>query len=72
MHEPAFRVILSTNGRPVMYGWWRKRSVADRKFTSWIGEYSTIADARVVLEEQAADGTWKQVRVWPDEATPEV
>lgn len=36
----------------VMEGTWFDAAAADRKFRSWIGDYSGLKDARIVLEEQ--------------------
>lgn len=53
-----------------MYGWWRERRIADRKFSAWIGDYSGTPDVGVLLEEQNTDGTWRQVKAWPDQDSP--
>lgn len=52
----------------VMEGTWADATVADRKFRSWIGDYSDLKDARIVLEEQAGpDREWLVVKSWPQE-----
>ncbi|MFE5052297.1 hypothetical protein ACFRAI_39145 [Streptomyces sp. NPDC056637] len=36
------------------------------EFRSWIGSYGGMPGARIELSEQAADGTWIDLRAWSD------
>lgn len=65
--QTRYQLTLTTGGRTVMDGTWADAGVADRKFRSWIGDYSALKDARLVLEEQAGDGPWRLVKAWPQE-----
>ncbi len=48
-----------------MHGWWADRSTAERKFTTWVGEFGAMPDARVVLVDEEAGVV---LTSWPDEA----
>ncbi|MFF2852728.1 hypothetical protein ACFVT5_41505 [Streptomyces sp. NPDC058001] len=63
MNDQRYHLTLSTGDRPAMHGWWGNRQVADRKFTRWVGEYSDVAGARIVLtdeEEQRVLASWPE------------
>jgi hypothetical protein len=47
-----------------MDGSWRERATAERKFRTWIGEFGSIGEARVVLAEHTADGD-RVLTSWP-------
>ncbi|WP_406100854.1 hypothetical protein OG698_01060 [Streptomyces sp. NBC_01003] len=49
-----------------MQGEWSIRETGERKFRSWIGSYGSVPGARVALAEQAADGSWVELKAWPD------
>lgn len=52
-----------------MQDWWPDRAIGERKFLSWIGSYSAVADARIVLTERGDDGEERVLQRWPsDEA----
>ncbi|MEV6696205.1 hypothetical protein AB0M68_03455 [Streptomyces sp. NPDC051453] len=68
MDDPeSYHLTLTSDGTVVMQGWWPARSTAERKFLSWIGSYSAIADARIVLTEQDDDGTERVLQQWPND-----
>jgi hypothetical protein len=60
-----YHLTLSSAGRPVMHGWWRREPVARGKFRDWIGEHGTLPDARVTLVDEE---TGDVLTTWPDEA----
>ncbi|MER5914758.1 hypothetical protein ABT124_30895 [Streptomyces sp. NPDC001982] len=68
--EPAapnagrYHLVLASAGRPVQHGWWSDEAVARGKFVSWVGEYGTMPDARLVLADEAEA---RPLAVWPDE-----
>ncbi|MFD7181507.1 hypothetical protein ACFV90_16090 [Streptomyces sp. NPDC059904] len=68
MDEPKrYRLTLATTAEgTVMDGRWVDLATAMRKFHSWIGSYGSMPGARIELSEQAADGTWIELRAWPD------
>ncbi|MGW6484982.1 hypothetical protein ACWGDS_45495 [Streptomyces sp. NPDC055059] len=61
-----YRVTLTAGGAVVMQGAWSIRETGERKFRSWIGSYGSMPGARITLAEQVADGTWIELRAWPD------
>ncbi|MFD7204377.1 hypothetical protein [Streptomyces sp. NPDC059893] len=63
----GYRVTLTTGGAVVMQGEWSIRETGERKFRSWIGSYGSILTARVALAEQAADGSWVELKAWPED-----
>ncbi|SHI69092.1 hypothetical protein [Streptomyces sp. 3214.6] len=63
--EGRYRVSLTLGGMPVLQGWWADRATADRKFTTWIGQYGSRAGARVTLTDEE---TGDLLTSWPDEA----
>ncbi|MFE4678211.1 hypothetical protein [Streptomyces sp. NPDC056723] len=66
--QTQYRLTLLSGGRMVMEGTWFDAAVADRKFRSWIGDYSGLKDTRIVLEEQVGPaGEWLVVKTWPQE-----
>ncbi|MFB6675624.1 hypothetical protein ACFCWG_25000 [Streptomyces sp. NPDC056390] len=68
MDDPErYRLTLTSDGAVVMQGWWSDRATGERKFRSWIGSYSGIPEARVVLTESEADGTEHVLEQWPDD-----
>lgn len=66
MATPGYRVTLTTGGAVVMQGEWAVRETGERKFRSWIGSYSGIAEARVVLTEMSEDGAETVLKAWPE------
>lgn len=68
MDDPErYRLSLTSDGAVVMQGEWSSRATAERKFTSWIGSYSGIASARIVLTEQGANGAERMLSEWPED-----
>jgi hypothetical protein len=65
MANLGYRVTLTTGGAVVMQGEWPIRETAERKFRSWIGSYSAIADSRIVLTERGDDGEERVLQRWP-------
>lgn len=64
MDDQRFHLTLYSSGLPVAHGWWGDRATAERKFTSWIGEFGDVDQARVVLVDEA-DGS--VLTTWPEE-----
>jgi hypothetical protein len=62
-----YRLTLTSDGAVVMQGEWSSPATAERKFTSWIGSYSGIAGARIVLTEQGGDGAERMLNEWPED-----
>ncbi|MFD5952023.1 hypothetical protein ACFWAZ_38950 [Streptomyces collinus] len=56
MDAERFHLILTAGGKPVMHGWWGKKSTAEHQYLSWIGSWGSIEGARIVLTERTADG----------------
>ncbi|MFI6032933.1 hypothetical protein ACIBBD_01885 [Streptomyces sp. NPDC051315] len=65
MSPSRFHLLLTSAGRPVQHGWWESEATARRKFSSWIGEYGNLPDARVTLTDEA---TGTLLTTWPDES----
>jgi hypothetical protein len=61
--QTRYHLTLTSDGRTVMHGWWESEETARRKFTSWIGEHSGMADARVTLTDEVMGET---LTTWPD------
>ncbi|MFJ6566681.1 hypothetical protein ACIQNU_04625 [Streptomyces sp. NPDC091292] len=59
-----YLLTLATEGRTAMRGWWPDPAVAERKFARWIGEYSGVEGARIVLTDEAEQ---QVLASWPDE-----
>ncbi|MCX5441168.1 hypothetical protein [Streptomyces sp. NBC_00063] len=70
MDDPEhYRLTLTSDGAVVMQDWWPDRAIGERKFLSWIGSYSAVTDARIVLTERGDDGEERVLQRWPsDEA----
>lgn len=64
MDDQRFHLTLHTGARPVMHGYWAKRSTADDKFRRWIGEHGNVVGARVTLVDEETGETLTE---WPDE-----
>ncbi|MFF7308196.1 hypothetical protein [Streptomyces sp. NPDC008137] len=60
-----YHLALTSDGRPVMHGWWGSEPVARGKFTRWIGEHGILPGAQVTLVDEATGAT---LTTWPDEA----
>jgi hypothetical protein len=58
-----YHLTLTTDGRPVMHGWWAKESTARRQFRSWVGEHG-LPGARIVLVDEETGETLTE---WPEE-----
>ncbi|MFI6658052.1 hypothetical protein ACIBL8_21315 [Streptomyces sp. NPDC050523] len=68
MTDPSdFHLVLTSAGRPVMHGWWSDGATAERKFSEWIGSYSAIKGAAVVLAERSVDDE-RVLMSWPVES----
>ncbi|MFG3585159.1 hypothetical protein [Streptomyces sp. NPDC047990] len=60
-----YRLTLSLDSRPAMTGWWDDRPVADRQFSSWVGERGEMPGVRIELIDTADD---RVIHRWPGEA----
>ncbi|MEJ8670104.1 hypothetical protein WKI71_21900 [Streptomyces sp. MS1.AVA.1] len=47
-----FHLTLNAAGRPVIHGWWGAETIARLKFSSWIGAYGSMPNARVTLTDE--------------------
>ena len=65
MDNLRFRLTLSTDGKPVMHGWWPDLKTAERKFAAWVGERGSRKGARITLTDEADGG--RLLKAWPDE-----
>ncbi|MGX1116379.1 hypothetical protein RKD37_001742 [Streptomyces ambofaciens] len=63
MTAGRYRVTVTTDGQPLLRGWWTDETVARRKYTSWIGEHGSRPGARVILVDEE---TGKTLTEWPD------
>ncbi|WP_329579804.1 hypothetical protein [Streptomyces sp. NBC_01361] len=67
MADPKrYRLTLTSAGAVVMQGWWPDLASAERKFTSWIGSYSAIAEVKIVLSERGGEN-YEAMKQWPDD-----
>jgi hypothetical protein len=60
-----FRLTLSTDGKPVMHGWWADQKIAEKKFAAWVRERGSRKGARVTLTDEADGG--RVLMSWPGE-----
>lgn len=61
--DQRYHLTLTTQGKPVMHGWWGDLATAERKYRSWIGEHSSIDGIRVTLideQEQRVLASWPE------------
>ncbi|MFE0800097.1 hypothetical protein [Streptomyces sp. NPDC058812] len=65
MTAGRYRVTVTTDGRPLLHGWWESESVARHKFVSWVGEHGSRPGARVTLVDEE---TGSLLTAWPDPA----
>jgi hypothetical protein len=61
-NDGRFHLPLTSAGDPVQHGWWGSEATARRKFTSWIGEWGELPEARVVLVDEE---TGEMLDSWP-------
>lgn len=64
MDDQRYHLTLTTEGKPVMHGWWGDLATAKRKYRSWIGEHSNVDGARVTLideQEQRVLASWPEI-----------
>ncbi|MFD1309904.1 hypothetical protein [Streptomyces kaempferi] len=59
-----YRLTLALDGQLSMSGWWDKRAVADRQFSSWVGERGSMPGVRIELVDTADDLV---LETWPKE-----
>ncbi|MEU9436622.1 hypothetical protein [Streptomyces sp. NPDC048252] len=62
MTDGRYHLTLTSAGGPVQHGWWATEATARRKFTSWIGEWGELPEARVVLVDEETGETLDD---WP-------
>jgi hypothetical protein len=60
-----YRLTLSTEGQPVMHGWWSDLEIAEKKFDAWVRERGSRVGARITLIDEADGG--RLLKAWPDE-----
>ena len=65
MDNLRFRLTLSTDGKPVMHGWWPDLKTAEKKFTAWVRERGSVASTRITLTDET-DGR-RVLKAWSDE-----
>jgi hypothetical protein len=62
MTAGRYRVTVTTDGQPLLHGWWNDEAVARHKVASWIGEHGSRPGARVTLTDEETGETLKE---WP-------
>jgi hypothetical protein len=63
--SPArFHLTLTSDGRPMMHGWWAREATARAQVTTWIGSWGELPGARVTLVDEETGAT---LTTWPDE-----
>ncbi|MYS70380.1 hypothetical protein GTY88_08030 [Streptomyces sp. SID5926] len=63
MNAGRYRVTVTTDGAPLIQGWWDDEATARRKFASWVGEHGDRPGARVTLVDEQ---TGVVLTEWPD------
>ena len=63
MNDQRFHLTLTSDGRPVMHGWWASEATAWAQVAVWIGSWGELPDARVQLVDEEAGET---LAAWPD------
>lgn len=63
MTTGRYRVTVTTDGEPLIQGWWGSEATARRKFASWVGERGSQAGARVTLTDEETGAVLTE---WPD------
>ncbi|MEV6833518.1 hypothetical protein AB0N17_03135 [Streptomyces sp. NPDC051133] len=58
-----YHLLLSSDGRPMMHGWWGSEATARRKLIRWIGERGSLPGARITLTDE---GTGTVLTTWPE------
>ncbi len=53
---------VTTEGRPLLHGWWGSEVVARRKFSAWLGEHGSRPGARVTLVDEETGAVLTE---WP-------
>lgn len=61
--RPRYRLTVEAGGRPVTEGWWHDGPVAEKKYAEWVGLYSDLDGARIVLADMG-DGE-RVLKRWP-------
>ncbi|MFE2689646.1 hypothetical protein [Streptomyces mirabilis] len=62
MSNQRYHLTLTTDGRPAMHGWWANEATARSQFTTWIGAWGELLDARIALVNEEAGET---IADWP-------
>jgi hypothetical protein len=63
MTAGRYQVTVTTDGQPLLQGWWNDEAVARRKFASWVGEHGSRSGARVTLVDEE---TGERLTEWPE------
>ncbi|MEV4041386.1 hypothetical protein [Streptomyces sp. NPDC049744] len=63
MTAGRYRVSVTTDGEPLIQGWWDDKTVARRKFASWVGEHGSRSGAEVILIDE---GSGRVLTEWPE------
>ncbi|MFE1586992.1 hypothetical protein ACFW6Q_15020 [Streptomyces sp. NPDC058737] len=63
MTAGLYRVTVTTDGEPLLQGWWSDEAVTRRKFAAWIGEHGSRPGAHVALADEETGETLTE---WPD------
>ena len=64
VNDERYRLTLYLHGRRTLDGWWAVEATARRKWSEMVGEYGSLAGARIVLIEREDGG--RVVASWPD------
>jgi hypothetical protein len=61
--DHRYHLTLTTDGQPVMHGWWGDRTVAERKRKAWEDEHGK-AGAHITLADEE---TGQTLTSWPEQ-----
>ncbi|MER6978292.1 hypothetical protein [Streptomyces carpinensis] len=62
VHPERYDLTLTASGRRVQQGWWSREATARYKFSGWVGQYSGLHDARLLL---VGEETGEELASWP-------
>ncbi|MER6979376.1 hypothetical protein [Streptomyces carpinensis] len=62
VHPERYHLTLTAGGRLVQEGRWSSEATARYKFSGWVGQYSGLHDARIVLVDEETE---EELASWP-------
>ncbi|MFI5473239.1 hypothetical protein ACIA6D_23735 [Streptomyces cacaoi] len=63
MTADRYRLTLTSDGRPMMRGWWASDDAARVQLAVWVGSWGELPGARITLDDQEMGET---VTTWPE------